>query len=237
MSEVSAVNDDIDSDDDDNINGLSNIIVEVVVAPKMDAKLTEEEAVMIDYDIVCKYKYMSYDPVVSRIKATKRHVLMQYVYNVTLCWVLVYLMPLILLFVLNVLLIKEVRKAQQTHAQMTQQEEEKNNLAVTLNIIVMVGVFLICQTPDFVHIVISWKDIKLDQKIAWQAFYVSISLLSLNASINFLVYCGFYRGFRKVLKKIMCGSKGDDDVNSGTSNAPKVRRGANVSSKTASTDV
>ena len=168
---------------------------------------------------------------------SSRNVLMQYVYHITLTWLFVYLIPLTVLFVLNILLIRELRKAQLTHAQMTNREEEElNNKAVTLNIIIMVGVFFICQTPDFVHIIISWRDIGLDHRTVWQAFYVSIWLLSLNASVNFLIYCMFYRGFRQALVNMMCRSKGRNEGSSMDS-SQRMDRGTSLTSKTATTDV
>ena len=148
-------------------------------------------------------------PYPNRITNKGRHTVMHYVYNITLTWLLVYLIPLLLLFTLNILLIRELRKAQAKHAEMTHQEEDQNNRALTLNTIVLVVVFLICQTPDFVLVILhgNFKDIGLDLKILWTINYVKIFLLSLNTSINFLIYCVFYRGFREVLCDMLCTSR------------------------------
>ena len=152
---------------------------------------------------------------------SSKSILMQYIDYVTLTWLFVYLIPLTALFILNILLIFELRKAQRRHAQMTVQEEDKDNLAVTLNIIVMVGVFLVCQTPDFVHIVIAWKDIGLSLKVIWEAFYVSITFLTLNASVNFLIYCLFYRRFRKVFVEMIYGCQRNNQGSSTNSSKGK----------------
>ena len=115
---------------------------------------------------------------------------MYYVYEVGLSWLLVYMIPLIILVTLNILLSLELRKAQARHAAMTHQEEDNNNMAVTLNIIVLVGVFILCQTPDFVLIVIFWDDIERDSTAVWKVHYIKATLLTLNSSVNFFdLFC------------------------------------------------
>ena len=131
---------------------------------------------------------------------------MHYIYHVTLNYLLVYLIPIGVLFILNIKLIRELKKAQKRHAEKTQQKEENRNMhmAVTLNIIVLVSVFLLCQTPDVVLLVLISEDSKLDLHTMWTAYYVKIFLLSLNASTNFLIYCVFYREFRQIFVRMIC---------------------------------
>ena len=113
---------------------------------------------------------------------------------------------------------------------------EKSILAVTLNIIAMAGVFLICQTPDFVHTVISWKFKELDQRIEWETICVSVTHLSFNTSVNAMIYCVFYRGLIiQVLTKMTCRSQGDAE--SGTSNSERMGRVTSLSSEMATTEV
>ena len=71
-----------------------------------------------------------------------RHIAMQYAYHVTLSWLFLYVIPLAVLFSLNILLIQQLRKAHLMHAEMTHQDLEQNNTAVTLSVIVMVGTYL-----------------------------------------------------------------------------------------------
>ena len=70
-----------------------------------DVKLNMTLNIAPDYDLVIK----DMRTLQAQEKTTSRHVLMQYVYNVVLCWLFVYFILLIVPFVLNILLIRELR--------------------------------------------------------------------------------------------------------------------------------
>ena len=131
----------------------------------------------------------------------------RYVYYIALTWLFVYIVPIVSLFVLNILLIKAVKASKVRHAQLTKTRmgpEEKDNLSATLNIVAVVTVFLICQTPDFIQIFIGFPAFSINKKTMMTSLSVSLAFLAFNASINFIIYCLFYKKFRRIVKSLMC---------------------------------
>lgn len=128
------------------------------------------------------------------------------IYYIGLTWLLVYMIPLVLLIGLNVRLMIAIRKARKLHAALTgnQKRSEKDNLAVTLNIIAVVTIFILCQMPDFILVVITYPDLNIDKSSL--AYYGSVCtvLLTLNSSVNFVVYCLFYPKFRRIMIHVLC---------------------------------
>ena len=125
-----------------------------------------------------------------------------FIYHEVLMCLLVYVIPLAVLFTLNILLIIALRKFHARHSQMTNQGDT-SNMAVTLNIIVLVGLFLVCQTPEFVFVVIMWEDVMQVDLVFW-LYYIKTILRTFNTSVNFLIYCFFYKEFRQKLVNMIC---------------------------------
>lgn len=117
-------------------------------------------------------------------------------YKVYLYTFLIYVIPLCALFVLNLLIILELMRMRKRRAGMNIQEDNEANLSLVLVLIVVV--FLFCQTPGLLAQFDSWFDPFV--MIKWLA--VSNFLFVTNSSVNFLIYTGVGRKFRKVLKKL-----------------------------------
>jgi len=116
------------------------------------------------------------------------------VYSVYLYVLLIYIIPLILLAVLNTLLILELMRMRKRRTPSNVQENSETNMSIVLILIVVV--FILCQTPGLVAQF--WF---LDKKVLLQLLCVSNTLFAFNSSVNFLIYTAVGRKFRKVLLK------------------------------------
>lgn len=161
-------------------------VMEVIILPKEKPRVIET--------MVANYGYIG------------TNMWYRIIYYIGLTWLLVYMIPLVLLIGLNVRLMIAIRKARKLHAALTgnQKQSEKDNLAVTLNIVAVVTIFIVCQLPDFVLVVITYPDLNIDK--ANLAYYGSVCsvLLALNSSVNFAIYCLFYPKFRRIMIHVLC---------------------------------
>ncbi len=131
----------------------------------------------------------------------------KYIYEIGLYCIFVFLAPLIILIVLNGGLVRELwpaRHARQRMRQMpatTTGEDQANNL--TLVMIVIILIFVICQTPALVNNLLYYA-IPAEQhgcgKPYFYYFHLSNLLISVNSSLNFVVYCVIRKQFRERLK-------------------------------------
>ncbi|XP_023932499.1 G-protein coupled receptor daf-37-like [Lingula anatina] len=132
------------------------------------------------------------------------------------CWILyfliMYIIPIVTVTVINVKLILSLRQARKQranlrgHAPHAEREENTTRL-----LIIVVLVFIGCQTPDFVLQVIYFINVinPLNIKSALGVFSkVTDTLLTFNAAVNFLIYCAIGTNFRKTLTDLlMCKIK------------------------------
>ena len=126
------------------------------------------------------------------------------VYENALYCLFVFLGPLVILIILNVCLIKELWAARMRliarQITMAGEEEEQN---ITLVMIVIMLIFVICQTPAFINQLLFYC---LDPRTNYQCgrpyyyfYHLSNLLVSANSSTNFIVYCVFRQQFRERL--------------------------------------
>lgn len=134
----------------------------------------------------------------------RHNVWYHYVYYITLSWLVLYIIPLASLLVLNVLLFRQIKQAQGNHVRLARNPKEQENLSVTINIVAIVTIFIICQTPDFIHTLISYPAFGVEQKTQRYMSSAAHAFLALNSSVNFIVYCLFYRRFRKTVLYMFC---------------------------------
>ena len=117
------------------------------------------------------------------------------IYSGWLYTVLIYIIPLLLLCVLNVLLIAELMRMRKRRCLTNAKENTEFNMSIVLVIIVVV--FIICQTPGLVaqfHF--------LDAVFLMKWTCVSNTLFVLNSSLNFIIYTAVGKKFRTLLLKI-----------------------------------
>ena len=128
-----------------------------------------------------------------------------YIYYIGCNWLFVFVIPLCVLSVLNILLWFAVKKAKSEHARLTQgTATDKDNLTVTLNIIIIVSLFLVCQTPRFICIILLTPDFGFPSSSLSRFVSVAGFLLALNSSLNFYVYFLGYRKFRRLTVDVLC---------------------------------
>eukprot|EP00095_Tigriopus_kingsejongensis_P010932 snap_masked-scaffold206_size259025-processed-gene-1.14 protein:Tk10932 transcript:snap_masked-scaffold206_size259025-processed-gene-1.14-mRNA-1 annotation:"fmrfamide receptor" len=114
--------------------------------------------------------------------------------------VFMYIIPFVSLAVLNLLIFLEIRKANVTRSILSNQEKKEHNLAVML--LVVVFIFFICNIlPLILNI------IELFHKPNPQVIQVSNLLVTINSSVNILIYCIFGNKFKTIFLQIFCGRK------------------------------
>lgn len=116
------------------------------------------------------------------------------IYTVYLYLLIIYIIPLILLICLNSLLILELMRMRKRRTPSNIQENSETNMSIVLILIVVV--FILCQTPGLVAQF--WF---LNADVLLQLLCVSNTLFAFNSSVNFLIYTAVGRKFRKVLLK------------------------------------
>ncbi|OWF55002.1 FMRFamide receptor-like [Mizuhopecten yessoensis] len=119
------------------------------------------------------------------------------VYKVWMYAIVIYLLPLITMSVINVLIIRELirmRSRRRDLAIYCQQQQKEDN--VTLVLVLIMTVFILCQTLAFFNQI----DALFDDKIMQENYIAVISFLYVvNSSVNFLIYVLVGKKFRHVL--------------------------------------
>ncbi|XP_060073285.1 FMRFamide receptor-like [Ylistrum balloti] len=118
------------------------------------------------------------------------------VYKVWMYAIVIYLLPLITMSVINVLIIRELirmRSRRRDLATYCHQQKEDN---VTLVLVLIMTVFILCQTLAFFNQI----DALFDDKTVQENYIAVISFLYVvNSSVNFLIYVLVGKKFRHVL--------------------------------------
>ncbi|XP_041362517.1 FMRFamide receptor-like [Gigantopelta aegis] len=117
------------------------------------------------------------------------------VYGKIMFCIIIYVIPLGSLLVLNVFIIMELMRMQRRARGANIHDDNEANLSLVLVLIVVV--FLVCQTPGLIA-QFDWFDINTFFK--WLAF--SNFFFVFNSAVNFLIYTAFGRKFRKVLVRV-----------------------------------
>ena len=118
--------------------------------------------------------------------------------------VLIYFVPLSILTVLNCLLIRAIKHSTRRHRDMANGAEyNENNATVVLIIIVLV--FIACETPELLLRIFNMVQRKADIQLFGPGLMrfttVSELLMVINSSINFFIYFAYGRRFRRVMKE------------------------------------
>ncbi len=134
--------------------------------------------------------------------------LYRYLYHITLTFIFLYIIPLTSLAVFNYLLIKALREARNTRARMsvTSQGNYKQNSTVTLNLIIVISKFIICETPDFISAILGTIN-GVSQSEAYRIYNpIKEMMLICSSVLNFYIYCFFNTRFRNTLL-VSCGCR------------------------------
>ena len=90
---------------------------------------------------------------------------------------MVYIIPTVLLTIINVKLWKTFKISHETHFSLTNQKPETDDVTLAMNIIAIETVFILCQTPGFVCIILIFPPIGLSKVHALYLLSVSNLLL------------------------------------------------------------
>ncbi|KAI8790447.1 FMRFamide receptor [Biomphalaria glabrata] len=128
----------------------------------------------------------------------------QHVYLIYSQLFFMFLLPFIMILVMNICLIKAVKNSKSMQQSMCASARKEHNLTVML--IAVIVVFLVCQFPSIVDniLVAVFGDEKLKSYNAYMCFYtLSTFMVEINAASNFLLYCFFGKKFRLMLLNIL----------------------------------
>jgi len=132
--------------------------------------------------------------------------------------IVVHLVPCSALIVLNVLLVREMRRAQRRRAHLLAINMRRNecrrladNNVTTLMLVVVVAIFLLVEFPLavlFILLIVKYTFglQVLDVSAQKTASVVVNTCIVLSYPINFFVYCGMSRKFRQTFAELFCPS-------------------------------
>ena len=140
------------------------------------------------------------------------HVMYRFVYQFVMYAIFCFLGPLVILIILNSFIIRRMQqRKKQRRAQRSTNSAHASDDNFTVMLIVVVCVFVLCITPYTVmRISGSCRDFGWDDFGVYIIFVIEYGndiaslLLSLNSTINFLLYCLMWKKFRGLLCKL-CG--------------------------------
>nr|XP_053655706.1 FMRFamide receptor-like [Cherax quadricarinatus] len=124
----------------------------------------------------------------------------QYYIQIYIMWmylIVMYLVPFLSLMVFNVFIYREVRAANHERRQLSRLQQKEIGLAVML--LVVVTVFFVCNVLAFIINILELLNITIDLLTM-----SSNLLITINSSVNFIIYCIFSQKFRKLFLKMFC---------------------------------
>ena len=131
-------------------------------------------------------------------------------YKTTLFCIVRFLIPLSSLAFFNTRLIQAIRQSYQQHRSMPGDQIQHRREKYSLTLVVVVVVFIICETPDFFLRV--WKalhvffgdDVPFPRNELIKVNLFSNLFLTINSCSNFVIYCFMGTRFRRIMVKLLC---------------------------------
>lgn len=148
----------------------------------------------------------SIEVVKSPLRRNEEYVL---VYKTISFFIVRFFLPLTFLAFFNTKLIQAIKESQKISCNRDSQKGKKDT-KYTLTLVVVVIVFAICETPDFV--LRFWMS--LTTYIHALPFHrptllyintMSNLFLAINSCVNFVIYCLLGQKFRKIMMQVICG--------------------------------
>lgn len=142
----------------------------------------------------------------NRVRPTEfgRNVLFQHIYTISLQLTFMFLLPFVVILLLNAALLRAINRSRNQRQQMSTTATREHNLTVML--VAVIVVFLVCQFPTIVDniLVAIVGEERHDGVVQYQLLYIlSTTLVTINSSLNFVLYCLFGKKFRMVLCHIL----------------------------------
>ena len=137
--------------------------------------------------------------------------------------------PIVILVYLNTQLIRALRQRRQRRTQLLSKSDRDDESDVTRILIVVVFVFIACNTPTFVDHLF-WTIVGEDNVVCghWLYFYTAAAdmCVMLNSSVNFLIYAMTSPRFRQTFVENFCLSTAKlhfEQITMNRSNGPQTR--------------
>ncbi|XP_076449194.1 FMRFamide receptor-like [Babylonia areolata] len=134
--------------------------------------------------------------------------LFQHIYLIYFQLIFMFLVPFLIISVLNTALLLAIKRSLHQRQEMSVTATREHNLTVML--VAVIAVFLVCQFPTIVDniLVAIVGEVEHTTVLQYQLLYtVCTFLVTINSSLNFMLYCLFGKKFRMVLRHIL-GLKG-----------------------------
>ncbi|XP_005112379.1 FMRFamide receptor [Aplysia californica] len=128
----------------------------------------------------------------------------QHIYLIYSHLFFMFLLPFLIILVMNVGLIRAVKRSKSMRQSMSASASKEHNLTVML--IAVIVVFLVCQFPTIVDniLVAMVGEKQLKQHYTYMCFYIICTfMVEINAASNFLLYCFFGKKFRMTFLSIL----------------------------------
>lgn len=165
----------------------------------------------LEREIVYKMDCDTGEIIVSSKKTEFRNSRLYFLIYKTVCYFIFRTVgPLTTLVVLNGRLMRELQVIRRRHRDLTKRSKHREN--ITMMLIVVVTVFIVCQLPDLgVRIAFTISEfaptVSVNMDLLRYANAASNTLLAVNSSVNFVIYCLVGKKFRKILVKMCRCSK------------------------------
>ncbi|KAL8605937.1 hypothetical protein ACOMHN_024761 [Nucella lapillus] len=130
--------------------------------------------------------------------------LFQHIYLIYFQLIFMFLVPFLIISVLNTALLLAIRRSRHQRQEMSVTATREHNLTVML--VAVIAVFLVCQFPTIIDniLVAIVGELEHATVLKYQLFYtVCTVLVNINSSLNFMLYCLFGKKFRMVLRHIL----------------------------------
>lgn len=126
------------------------------------------------------------------------------VYTNYLYSIFMLVLPLILLIILNARLVYALRASNHRMRRNSVTHTEVQDDNITFIMVIIIVVFMVCQTPDRVFQIIS-TNLRSKHPLNHYLQCFFNMLVVINSSSNFLIYYMFRKRFRKILRTGVCG--------------------------------
>ena len=129
------------------------------------------------------------------------------IYKTILFFLFRFIIPMSVLLIFNTKLIQTIHQAKKSHELMTKRNMKVNH-ALNAMLATVVTIYIVCQMPDFIlRMLITLSHFGAITLNQWGLYYtnaITNMLLTINSSINCLVYCLTGSRFRKIFIRMFC---------------------------------
>ena len=135
-----------------------------------------------------------------------KHRVYIYLYKVALRFFVRYVIPLGTIIVLNTFIVVAIRRGNKQRSTMSHKDHRENRTTMTL--VIICALYAVCQTPSFVSVIATnlyhLGYIRASKTLRSSKFTAVANLfLTLNSSLNFVVYAAVSQTFRRTVRQLL----------------------------------